>query len=252
MALGIAVVVVGAIAVSDPVVEWWYLRQVRSGSPEAKEAAARKLGALGSVRAIPALLEMAGRDLVKKGDAVGAFGNLTGLPIGLIAVDLDGDGDADLVPANGNVTVRLSSRLRVASGEGSPPLLQIVAKRRVEALRALRTALVHPRPEVRCAAAVTLARVEPAGEVVEILLDARRTESTTSVRRVLDAVLGELRNVHEDVDILWPNSLMAPPRAPSAIWQEIDSDNIREGIDILWPNPLFEPPRTPSAVSPDY
>ncbi len=36
VALGTAVLVVGVIAFSDSIAEWWYLRQVKLGNPEAK------------------------------------------------------------------------------------------------------------------------------------------------------------------------------------------------------------------------
>ena len=51
MTLGLAVLVVGAVALSDPIAEWWYIRQVKLGDPEAKETAARKI-TVGDARVI--------------------------------------------------------------------------------------------------------------------------------------------------------------------------------------------------------
>ncbi len=183
MALGLAVLVVGAVALSDPIAEWWYIRQVKLGDPEAKETAARKLGAKGSVRAIPVLLEMAGRDLVQ-------------------------------------------------SEKEFQPLLQIVAKRRREALRALLAGLTHPRPEVRRFAALALAKVEPADEkaarAARALLHALRTESTTRGRRVRRVLKNSLERIRPELDgdMKWEVQV------------------IREGVDLLWPNPLVAPPRS--------
>ena len=92
VALGTAVLVVGVIAFSDSIAEWWYLRQVKLGNPEAKKPAARKLGAMGSVRAIPALLEVFGEDLAD----LDLDGHGTVL-LNTVSGDFDGDGRLDVV-----------------------------------------------------------------------------------------------------------------------------------------------------------
>ncbi len=212
MALGAAVLVLGAIALSDPVAEWWYLRKLNAGTPEGKSAAARKLGAMGSVRAIPALLEMAGGALPRETNVVGGFRRLPGPPIRLIPADLDGDGVADLFRPNRDPTGLFPLG---SDREEFQPLLQVDAKRRLEALQALRSALAHPQPEVRCCAALVLASVESRDDALRMLMTALRAESTAWVRRRLEAALSvetwsKPVDVKLDIDILWPNPMVAP------------------------------------------
>ena len=202
MAIGIAVLVVGAIALSDPIAEWWYLRQVKLGDPEAKKPAARKLGALGSVRAIPALLEMAGEDFVRQVPMVAADldgdGDLDLVTIKPISGDFDGDGFLDLVvsgTASPDLTLFLTEPgRRIPNDTTFQALLQILAKRKQEALRALLTGLEHPKPQVRYVAALTLAEVEPAAkETVRGLFHALEAETVAWVRASLEAALRKLR-----------------------------------------------------------
>ena len=185
VALGTAVLVVGVIAFSDPIAEWWYLRQVKLGNPESKKPAARKLGAMGSVRAIPALLEVFGEDLAD----LDLDGNGTVL-LNTVSGDFDGDGRLDVVVSS---TFSLGSTVLLPPNMGFQPLLQIVAKRKQEALRTLLTGLEHHRPRVRYVAALTLAQVEPAAEeTVRGLRHALKAETVALVRAGLEAALWKL------------------------------------------------------------
>jgi len=59
--LGVIVLLGGAVALREQLLEEWHIHKLRTGDPEEARRAAEALGRMGSVRAVPALLEAACR-----------------------------------------------------------------------------------------------------------------------------------------------------------------------------------------------
>jgi len=59
--LGVIVLLGGAVALRERILEEWHIHKLRTGNPEEARRAAEALGRMGSVRAVPALLEAPGR-----------------------------------------------------------------------------------------------------------------------------------------------------------------------------------------------
>jgi hypothetical protein len=67
--LGVLVLLAGAVVLRERILEEWHIHKLRTGSPEEARRAAEALGKMGSVRAVPALLEAPGRSRKGPGSA---------------------------------------------------------------------------------------------------------------------------------------------------------------------------------------
>jgi hypothetical protein len=82
--VGILVLLAGAVVLREPILEEWHIHKLRTGDPEEARRAAEALGKMGSVRAVPALLEAPGRSRRKSSPAgAGRVVSVAKLPPGL-------------------------------------------------------------------------------------------------------------------------------------------------------------------------